>query len=96
MLVYEFEIIYKKQNHNVVEDSLSRKEKETKGSLCDISILQSNWVEEPRIEWKQYQELCNIIQQLQEDHDSLKNIIWNNFFLWYHDNLYLCKNSQLK
>jgi hypothetical protein len=67
MLGYDFEIIYKKGKHNVVEDALSRKEEETKGSLCAISILQSDWVEEARIEWKQDQEVCKIIQQLQED-----------------------------
>jgi hypothetical protein len=49
ILGYDFEIIYKKGKHNVVEDSLSRKEEETKGSLCSISIPQSNWVEEERI-----------------------------------------------
>ena len=49
MLGYEFEIIYKKGKHNVVFDSLSRKEEETKGSLCAISSPQSDWVEEARI-----------------------------------------------
>jgi hypothetical protein len=32
-----------------------RKEEETKGSLCAISIPQFDWVEETRIEWKQDQ-----------------------------------------
>jgi hypothetical protein len=67
MLGYDFEIIYKKGKHNIVVDALSRKEEETKGSLCVISIPQSDWVEEARIEWKKYQEVCKIIQQLQED-----------------------------
>jgi hypothetical protein len=48
------------------------------------------------IEWKQDQEVCNIIQQLQEEPSSLDNFVWKNDFLWYHDRLYLCKNSQLK
>jgi hypothetical protein len=55
MLGYDFEIIYKKGEHNVVEDVLSKKEEETTGSLCAVSILQSDWVEETRIEWKQDQ-----------------------------------------
>jgi hypothetical protein len=53
MLGYDFEIIYKRGKHNVVADALSRKEEETKGSLCVISILKSDWVEEAKIEWKQ-------------------------------------------
>jgi hypothetical protein len=49
MLGYDFEIIDEKGKHNVVEDALSRKEEETKGSLCVISIPQSDWVEETKI-----------------------------------------------
>ena len=61
MLGYDFEIIYKKGKHNVVVYSLSRKEEETEGSLCVISILESDWVEETMIEWNQDQEVCKII-----------------------------------
>jgi hypothetical protein len=50
-----------------VVDSLSRTAEEIEGSLCVISIPQSNWVEEARIEWKQVQEACKISQKLQED-----------------------------
>jgi hypothetical protein len=50
-----------------VADALSMKEEETKVSLCVISILQSDWVEEARIEWKQYREVSKTIQQLHED-----------------------------
>jgi hypothetical protein len=39
---------------------------------------------------------CKIIQQLQEDPCSLDKFVWKNDLLWYHDCLYLCKNSQLK
>jgi hypothetical protein len=48
-----------------VTGALSRKEEEIEGSLCSISIPQFYWVEEARIEWKQDQEVCNIIQKLQ-------------------------------
>jgi hypothetical protein len=61
MLGYDFQSIYKKEKHNIVVDAISRKEEETEGSLCVISIMQSNWVEEARIEWKQDQEVCKII-----------------------------------
>jgi hypothetical protein len=80
----------------VVANALSRKEEDTKGLLCAISILQFDWVEEARIEWKQYQKVCKIIQQLQEDPSALDKFVWKNDSLWYQDHLYLCKNSQLK
>jgi hypothetical protein len=53
-------------------------------------------VEEVRIEWKKDQEVCKIIQTIQEDLNSLYEFVWKNDFLWYLDHLYLCKNSQLK
>jgi hypothetical protein len=28
--------------------------------------------------------------------NALDKFLWKNDFLWYHDHLYLCKNSQLK
>jgi hypothetical protein len=96
MLGYDFEIIYKKGKQNVVADALSRKEEDTEGLLCVISIPQSDWVEEARIEWKQDQKVCKIIQQLQEDPSALDKFVWKNDSLWYQDHLYLCKNSQLK
>jgi hypothetical protein len=96
MLGYDFEIIYKKVKHNVVVDALSRKEEEIEGSLCVISSLQSDWVKEARIEWNQDQGVCKIIQKLHEDSSSTETFVWKNYFLWYHDHLYLCNNSQLK
>jgi hypothetical protein len=39
----------KKENIIVVAAALSRKEEETKGSLCVISIPKSDWMEEARI-----------------------------------------------
>jgi hypothetical protein len=88
ILGYEYAIIYKKGKCNVMVYSLSRKEEEIEGSLCVISILQSNWVEEARIEWKQYKEACKTIQQLQEDPSSLDIFVWKNDLLWYHGRLY--------
>ena len=77
-------------------DALSRKEEETEGSIRFIYIPQSDWVEEVRIKWKKYQEVCKIIKQLEEDPKSLDNFVWKDDLLWYHNCLYLCNNSQLK
>ena len=51
-LGYEFEIIYKKSKKNVVADALSRKYEDVKALLYDISIIQSNWIDEVMDEWK--------------------------------------------
>jgi hypothetical protein len=85
MLGYDFEIIYKKGKQNMVADALSRKEEDTEGLLCVISIPQSDWVEEARIEWKQDQKVCKIIQQLQEDPSALDKFVWKNDLLWYQE-----------
>ena len=81
MLGYDFEIIYKKGKNNIVTNALSRKEEETEVSLCAIYIPQSDWVEEAMIEWKKDQEVCKIIQQLQEDPNALDKLVWKNDFL---------------
>jgi hypothetical protein len=96
MLGYDFEIIYKKGKQNMVVDAFSRKySKYTRVLLCAISIPQSDWVEEARIEWKQDQNIWNIIQKLQEEPSALDKFMWKNDLLWYQDHLYLCNNSQL-
>ena len=52
MLGYDFEIIYKKGNLNVVADALSRKDEEVEAFLCAISIIHPDWITEARDEWK--------------------------------------------
>jgi hypothetical protein len=64
--------------------------------MCVISIQQFDWVEQARIEWKQDQKVCKIIQQLQDDPSALDKFVWENGLLWYQDRLYLCKKSQIK
>jgi hypothetical protein len=49
MLGYDFEIIDKKGNLNVVENACSRKEEENDTLICVISFLQDDLVEEERI-----------------------------------------------
>jgi hypothetical protein len=50
MLGYDFEIIYQKGKKNVVEDALSRKDEDVDAFLYIISIIQPNWIIEPRDE----------------------------------------------
>ena len=51
MLSYDFEIIYKKGNLNVVADALSRKNEEVEAMLCAISVIQPDCITEARDEW---------------------------------------------
>jgi hypothetical protein len=44
MLVYYFEIIYKKWKQNVVVDALSRKDEDVEAFLYSISIIQPDWI----------------------------------------------------
>ena len=57
MLGYEFEIIYKKGKQNVVVDALSRKDEDVEEFLCAISIIQLDWINKARDEWKNGKEV---------------------------------------
>ena len=94
MLGYGFEIIYKKGKQNVVADALSRKDEDVE-ALCTISIIQPDWINEAREEWKNDEEVWALIQKLQQDSSTSDTFSWQNDSLWYKDRLYLCKNSQL-
>ena len=65
MLGYDFEIIYKKGKQNVVADALSRKDEDVEALLCTISIIQPDWINEAREEWKNDEEVWTLIQKLQ-------------------------------
>ena len=67
MLGYEFETIYKKRKQNVVADALSRKDEHVEALFCAISIIQSDWINEARDEWKNDEEVWELIQKLQQD-----------------------------
>ena len=67
MLGYDFEIIYKKGKQNVVADALSRKDEDVEALLCVISIIQPDWINEARDEWKNDEEVWALIQELQQD-----------------------------
>lgn len=96
MLVYDFEIIYKKGKLIFVSDALSRKDEEVEAFLCGISIIQQDWITETREEWKSDEEVWTLIQKLQQYPSTYDTFSWKNYSLWYNDHLYLCKNSQLK
>ena len=96
MLGYDFEIIYKKGKLNVVANALSRNDEEVEALLCAISIIQPDWITEARDEWKKYEEVWTLIQNLQQDPSTSDTFSWKNDSLWYKDRLYLCKGSQLK
>ena len=96
MLGYGFEIIYIKGKQIVVVDALSRKEYDTKGLLCVVSIVQFDWAKESRIEWNHDEKACRIIQKLQKYPSSLDKFVGKSDSRWYQGHLYLSKNSQLK
>ena len=64
MLGYDFEIIYKNRKKNVVADVLSRKDEDVEALFCAISIIQPDWINEARDEWKNDEELWPLIQNL--------------------------------
>ena len=64
MLVYDFEIIYKKWKKNVVSDALSRKNEEVEAFLCAISIIQPDWITEARDEGKKDKDVWTLIKKL--------------------------------
>eukprot|EP00253_Pinus_taeda_P007716 PITA_07716 len=61
MLGYDFEIIYKKGKKNVVIDALSRKDEDVEALLCSISIIQLDWINQDRDQWKKDEEVWAII-----------------------------------
>ena len=96
MLGYDFEIIYKKGKLNFVADALSRNNEEVEAFLCAISIIQPDWINEARDEWKKDEEVWELIQKLQQDPGTSDTFSWKNDSLWYKYRLYICKNSKLK
>jgi len=96
MLGNDFEIIYKRGKKNVAADALSRKDEDLEALLCAISIIQPDWINEARDEWKNDEEVWALIHKLQQDTITSDTFSWKNDLLWYKYRLYLCKNSQLK
>jgi len=63
MLGYDFEIIYKKGKQNAVADALSRKDEDVEALFCAISIIQPDWINKERDEWKKDEEVWPLIQK---------------------------------
>ena len=57
MLGYDFDIIYKKGKQNFVAYALSRKDEDVKVLFYAISIIQPNWTNKARDEWKKDEEV---------------------------------------
>ena len=83
MMGYDFEIIYKKGNLNVVANALSRKDEVVEAVLCAISIIQPNWITEERVEWKKEEEVWTLIQKLQQDPTTSDTFSCKIYSLWY-------------
>ena len=64
MLGYDLEIIYKKGKKNVVADTLSRKDEDVEALFGVISIIQLDWINKARDEWKKEEEVWPLIQKL--------------------------------
>ena len=66
MSSYDFDIIYRKGKQNFVADALSRKDEDVEALFCVISIIQPDWINKARDEWKKDKELWPLIQKLQK------------------------------
>ena len=49
---------------NVVADVVSRKDEDVEAFFCAISIIQLDWINEARDEWKKDKEVWPLIQKL--------------------------------
>jgi len=64
MLGYDLDIIYRKGKKIFVADALSRKDGDVEALFCAISIIQLDWINEARDEWKKDKEVWPLIQKL--------------------------------
>ena len=49
----------------MVADGLSRKDEDVEALLCAISIIQPDWIDVAREEWKNDEEVWELIRKLQ-------------------------------
>ena len=72
---YDYEIIYKKFNDNVVVDALSQKYEE-EGSLFSLSFIVPDWLQDVRQEWLRDPKSLHLIQQLQTNAPAPPRYSW--------------------
>ena len=80
MLGYDYEIIYKKEHENVVENSLSCQFEEERPLLA-ISLPIPEWIEEARKEWFSHPLISQLIDKLQVDPNSITGYSWQDEIL---------------
>ena len=84
----------KKGRQNVVEDALSRKYDDVDVLLCDISIIQVDWVVGEWEGWNNYLLVWMLIQKLQKDPTISNTSVRKSDSLWYKNQLYICNNPK--
>ena len=95
MMGYNYEIIYKKGNGNVMVDAFSR-QYEDEGSLFTLSLPIPHWIDEVQHEWITHPTISQIIQRLQTDTSPPTSYTWQANVLRYKDHLVLSPNFALK
>ena len=73
----------------MVADALSTKYEDVEALLCDISIIEPEWIVEAREEWKNDQAVWTLVQKIQKDPNVSDNFVWKNDSLWCKDHLYI-------
>ena len=81
MLGYDFEIIYKKGKQNVFTDAISSKDAHVEALLYAISIIQPDWIAEPKDEWKNDKKIWTFIQKMQQDPSASNTFRWKDDLL---------------
>ena len=64
MLGYAFDIIYKKLKKIFIANAFSRKDEDVEALFYAISIIQPDWINKAKDEWKKDEEVWPLIQKL--------------------------------
>jgi len=80
MLGYDFEIISKKREAKCCA-RCTLKDEDVEALLCAISIIQPDWINEAREEWKNDEEVWELSRKLQQDSSKSDTFSWKNDLL---------------